>query len=83
MASRAIVQLKLVRRGETHDVDVPLDITAGELMQGLNEAYQLGLDTEDASQCYLKAENPVVLLHGRRTLGEFGIMDGSIINVTE
>ncbi len=83
MAARAVVQLNLVRRGEVHDVDVPLDITAGELLQGLNEAYGLGLDTEDASQCYLKAENPVVLLHGRRTLGELGIMNGSIINVTE
>lgn len=83
MATRAVVQLNLLARGESLDVDVPLSITAGELLQGLNEAYQLGLDTEDASQCYLKAENPVVLMHGRRTLGEFGIMDGSIINVTE
>lgn len=83
MATRAVVQLNLLARGESLDVDVPLTITAGELLQGLNEAYHLGLDTEDASQCYLKAENPVVLMHGRRTLGEFGIMDGSIINVTE
>lgn len=83
MATRAVVQLNLLARGESLDVDVPLTITAGELLQGLNEAYDLGLDTEDASQCYLKAENPVVLMHGRRTLGEFGIMDGSIINVTE
>lgn len=83
MSARAVVHLNLVRSGETYDVDVPLDITAGELLKGLNEAYQLGLDAEDASQCYLKAENPVVLLHGRRTLGEFGIMNGSIINVTE
>lgn len=83
MASRAVVQLNLVRRGESFDVDVPLDITAGELLQGLNEAYHLGLDTEDASRCYLKAENPVVLLHGRKSLAEFGIMDGSVLNVTE
>lgn len=83
MATRAVVQLNLLARGESLDVDVPLTITAGELLQGLNEACHLGLDTEDASQCYLKAENPVVLMHGRRTLGEFGIMDGSIINVTE
>lgn len=83
MAARAVVQLNLLTRGESLDVDVPLSITAGELLQGLNEAYDLGLDTDDASQCYLKAENPVVLMHGRRTLGEFGIMDGSIINVTE
>lgn len=83
MSSRAVVQLNLVRRGESYDVDVPLDITPGELVQGLNEAYGLGLDTDDASQCYLKAENPIVLLHGRKSLAEFGIMNGSIINVTE
>ena len=83
MCKRAVIQIRLIKRGEEHDVDVPLDITASDLMVGLDEAYDLGITAEDVSQRYLKAENPVALLHGNKTLGEYGIVDGSIINVTE
>lgn len=83
MQARAVVQVNLIKRGESFDVDVPLDITASELLAGLNEAYDLGINTDDAAQCYLKAENPIALLHGSKTLGDYGIMNDSIINVTE
>lgn len=83
MAKRAVIQLNLLKRGETYDVDIPLDINAGELLEALNEAYSLGLATDDASQCYVKTENPIALLHGRKTLEQYGIMNGSIVNITE
>lgn len=83
MEARAVIQLNLVKRGETLDIDVPLEITAGELIQGLNEAYELGLNTEDVTRCYVKAENPIALMHGKKTLADYGIMSGSTINVTE
>jgi len=83
MEKRAIVTLNLIRRRETYDIDVPLDINASELLEGLNSAFNLGVDVTDSANCYVKAENPIALLHGRRTLGEYGIMNGSIINVTE
>lgn len=83
MANRAVVHLNLTLRDETHDVDVPLDINASELLEGLNHAYDLGIAIEEVSQCYVKAENPIVLMHGKRTLGQYGIMDGSTINITE
>lgn len=80
---RAVVTLNLVRRRETHDIDVPLDINASELLEALNQAYGLGLDVSESARCYVKSENPIALMHGRKTLGEYGIMNGSIINITE
>ena len=62
---------------------MPLDISANELVNALNTAYELGIDTTDIKNCYLKAEKPVALLRGNKTLREFGIRNGSIINYTE
>lgn len=61
------------------DIELPLDITANDLVVGLNEAYNLGIDISDIRQCYLNCENPVALLKGKRQLAEFGIRDGSLI----
>lgn len=82
-SDRAVVTLNLMRRGETREMDVPLDINASELLEAINSAYQLGLDVSDSSECFVKAENPIALMHGRKTLGDYGIMNGSIINITD
>ena len=79
----AIVVLKLHKRGYTADLEVPLNITANELVVALNTAYDLGIDTSDIKNCYLKAERPIALLRGQKTLAEFGIRCGSVINFTE
>ena len=55
------------------DIEVPLDITANELIIVLNNAYKLGMDTDDIFSCYLKCENPIALLKGNKTLREFGL----------
>ena len=62
---------------------MPLDISANDLVNGLNIAYKLGIDTSDIKNCYLKMENPIALLKGNKTLAEFGLRNGSIINFTE
>ena len=61
------------------DLEVPLDISANELVTAINSAYDLGIDTDDMKVCYLKSEEPIVLLKGSRTLREFGVRTGSII----
>lgn len=81
MGDRAVVTLNLMKRRELHDIDVPLDINASELIQGLNSAFDLGLTVDDNTQCYVAVENPIVLMHGRKTLAEYGVMNGSIINI--
>lgn len=79
----AIVILNLHKRNISVDIEVPLDITANELVIALNSAYELGIDTTDVKNCYLKAEAPIALLRGHKTLAEFGIRNGSVINFTE
>lgn len=65
------------------DLEVPLDITANDLVIALNKAYNLGIDITNQKHCYLKAENPFVLLRGSKKLSDYGLRDGSIINFTE
>jgi len=60
------------------DVDLPLDITVNELIIGLNEGFQLGI-----SKCYLKTENPIALLKGNKSIAEYGMRNGTTINITE
>ena len=61
------------------DLEVPLDISANDLVIALNQAYNLGIDTNDVKNCFLKAERPIALLKGNKTLAEFGIRNGSVI----
>ena len=78
-ASKVIITIRILKKKIEEDLEVPLSITANELVVALNEAYGLGLDTDSMAECYLKAENPIVLLKGNRTLEEFGIRNGSLI----
>lgn len=79
----AIVILKIHKRNISVDLEIPLNISANELVSALNVAYNLNIDTSDIKNCYLKAENPIALLRGNKTLAEFGLRNGSIINYTE
>jgi uncharacterized ubiquitin-like protein YukD len=53
------------------------------LVLALNTAYELKIDVSDIKECYLKSENPIALLRGNKTLAEYGLRNGSIINFTE
>lgn len=79
----AVIIFRIVKRHFTTDLEIPLNITANELVTALNAAYELDIDTSDIKKCYLKAENPIALLRGDKTLAEFGLRNGSIINYTE
>lgn len=79
----ATVVFRAIKKNINVDLEVPLSISANDLVVGLNEAYSLGIDTSDIKNCYLKAENPIGLLKGNKLLSEFGIRDGSLIMFTE
>lgn len=83
MENRAIVIFKIQKRGVQVDLELPLDITANELVTALNSAYQLGIDVSDMKNCYLKAEKPIALLRGNKPLSQFGIRNGTVIYYTE
>jgi len=80
---KALITLNIVKRKLSVDLEVPLSVSANELVVALNQAYELDIDTTDIKNCYLKAEKPMVLLRGNKTLEEFGIRNGSVINYTE
>ena len=79
----AIVIFNITKRNFSVDLEIPLFITANELVVALNSAYNLQIDVSDIKNCYLKAERPIALLRGNKTLEEYGIRNGSIINYTE
>lgn len=79
----AIIILELAKQRKTVDLEVPLNITANDLVNALNTAYALGIQTNDIKNCYLKAERPIALLRGNRTLGEFGVRNGTVIHFSE
>ena len=79
MKQKAVVVFQIPQRKFSVDLEIPLDITAKELVAALNAAYELGIDTSDIKNCYLQAENPIALLRGNRILEEFGLRSGSVI----
>ena len=79
----AIVVLKVPQKGICVDLEIPLDISANELVVALNAAYELGIDISNIKDCYLKSENPIALLKGNKSLSAFGLRNGSIIHYTE
>lgn len=79
----AIIVFNIVKRQFSVDLEIPLNITANELVVALNTAFELGIDTSNIKNCYLKAENPIALLRGNKTLSQYGIRNGSVITFTE
>jgi uncharacterized ubiquitin-like protein YukD len=73
----------MIKRGHTVELEIPTDITARELIIGLNEAYKLGIDITNVKECFLKCENPIALVKGNKLISEFGLRTGSIINYTK
>lgn len=79
MKDTAVVEFHNYKNGSRIELEVPLCITANDLIQGLNETYLLGMNTGDIFSCYLAAENPIAFLRGNKTLKEYGIRNGSRI----
>jgi uncharacterized ubiquitin-like protein YukD len=80
-SNSAIITINLIDTKQSHDLEVPLDISANELCAALFQQY-MPEQHGDMRQYYLRAERPIALLRGERTLREYGIRDGSIINIT-
>ena len=52
---KAIIVFNNIKLNTSVDIEVPLDITATELVFGLNAAYDLGIDTSAVSYTHLRA----------------------------
>lgn len=82
MENTVVVVLIIPGKKIKIDLEVNLDITATELAVAINSAYELGIDTSNIRNCYIKAEHPIALLRGNKTLREFGIRNGTVIRIT-
>ena len=82
MEERIIISIYLQKRQEMHDIEVPIDITANELLRAVNQGYGLDIDLKDITQCFLKTENPITLLKGNKTLADYKLHNGTVINYT-
>lgn len=73
----------MVKRNVMKDIEIPLYITANDLVVALNEAYDLNIDTSNVKNCYLKSEKPIALIKGNKKLSEFGLRNGTVIYYTD
>lgn len=76
---KAIIIFKIINRKQSFDLEIPLNISANDLVLALNSAYDLGIDISNIKNCYLKAERPIALLKGNKSLENFGVRNGTII----
>lgn len=79
MKETIIVQFERQKTGELFDLEIPMNITANELLYSLNTGLGLGVNLSDVKENYLISENPVALLRGDVLLECFGLHDGSKI----
>ena len=80
LSTHAIITVKLINTKESYDLEVPLDISAGELCSALYEMYSAQIQKSN-QQFFLRSERPIALLRGQRSLRDCGIRDGSIVNL--
>ena len=76
---KAIIIFNNIKRQQSIDLEIPLNISANDLVLALNSAYDLGIDVSSIKNCYLKAERPIALLKGNKSLKDFGVRNGTIV----
>ena len=52
---KAIIVFKISERKESFDLEIPLDISANDLVIALNSAFKLGIDVSYIKKCYLSS----------------------------
>lgn len=77
--NKIVITVRILKKKIEDDLVVPSFITANDLVIALNTIYDLGMDVNNIANCFLRAENPIALLKGNRTLEEFGLYNGTQI----
>lgn len=60
------------------ELDIQKNMPVNELAKAIYSIY-FGNVEENEQNYYLKCENPIALLRGSKTIEEYGLYDGSII----
>lgn len=72
MNEKAIVEFINKNDNRKTELEIPINITANDLIIALNKAFNLEMDIDNIFNCYLVAENPIAFLHGNKELSEYG-----------
>ena len=79
MNNKVIIQFINEGAKQNVELEIPINITANDLIIALNEAFNLEMDVDNIFNCYLIAENPIAFLHENKELSEYGIRNGTKI----
>lgn len=79
MKDNVVVEFQNMTDNSVTEIETPISITANDLVLALNDAFSLGMDTDNIFSCYLVSENPIAFLRGNKMLQEFGIRNGTRI----
>lgn len=82
-AQKTVVQINIPSKNINDDIEIPLSITVQELLDALSKIYQIKIDWDNMSNCYLKTEHPIMFIKGSNTLASYGIRTGTVINIVE
>lgn len=66
-------------KNQHHDLEVPDEISADELIVALHTAYKMQGSTADPRNAYMRMEYPIGLIKGSNSLKELGMRNGSIV----
>lgn len=68
-----------LQSNKEYDLEIPLYITADELIRALNISLKLGIDMDEIDQCFFRTENPITLLRGDKILRDYNLRTGTKI----
>ncbi len=75
----AVVEFRNLNADFSEEIEIPLSITANDLLYALGMAYGLEVSGADLDNHYLYTDNPITFMRGNRTLKEYGLRNGSMI----
>lgn len=80
----AIVRFYHMKRHKLVDLEIPLDISADDLIYALDVAYSLGIEGGlEERECFMVCEQPTALIYGDVTLRSLGVRNGSLLRYTQ
>ena len=81
MLEKIVIVFRQIKNRMVFDseLEIQTNMTANDLIVALNQLFDLGMNINKIQSCYLKAENPIALLKGDKTIADIGLINGSIV----
>ena len=83
MSEKIVAILEIGHEGKYADIEIPLDITANQLIEILNSVYFLEKEKEAGGISGFYCQRPAVFLKGDRKLSEFGLRNGVLLKAAD